>query len=562
MKASETSLRNLLEGTKQFQIPLFQRSYSWKKENWQMLWDDLMMIYKEEENNDPFFMGSIVTQATSGTADGISPFIVIDGQQRLTTLTILLASIRNSLEYDSALKAEIYDMHLINKYKQNDNYYKLLPTQSDRDCYMKIIDLKNINTISNDEKILEVFNFFNKHLKKIGKEEQYFRILKNIILERLFFVNITSEKEDNPYLIFESLNYKGQDLTQSDLVINYIFMQLDSDKREEVYRQTWLSVQEEFLNKFENNQEKVAEELTNPLWFYLRKDGKSILQRDIYKAFQYSFKKDDQDSVELELKKVIKFLRYYLKLSFSELDLPEVSPFLKRFKILDFKVVYVFLLNVYDDYENQKISKDELILIFKYLESYFVRRWIVDISTRSLPSVFNKLYSQVEQSDGETFVMRLYKVLNNFPDNSRWPKNEEFIKSIRERAIYKKKNTERIKLFLLSLERFLTKEKIPEKNLTIEHIMPQTITQEWQRMLGTQKGQQNKYLHRLGNLTLTAYNPELSNKEFSKKREYFDSSNVSLNQYFRQNNITKWDLDAIDKRSEYIADLAIQVWIR
>lgn len=561
MKASETSLRNLLEGTKQFQIPLFQRSYSWQKENWQMLWDDLMMIY-EEENQDPFFMGSIVTQSTSGTADGISPFIVIDGQQRLTTLTILLASIRNCLDDESELKAEIYDMHLINKYKQNDNYYKLLPTQTDRDAYMKIIDLQNLNTLGVGEKILEVFNFFCKNLNKTAKSEQDFRKLKNIILERLFFVNITSEKEDNPYLIFESLNYKGQDLTQSDLVRNYIFMQLDPENREEIYKQTWLSLQNRFLKKYQNNQEKVAEELTNALWFYLRKDGKSVLQRDIYKSFQKRFNSGSEKDVEYQLNKVIKFLEYYLKLSFPDQELEEISPYLKRFKILDFKVVYVFLLNVYSEFENKKISKDEFILIFRYLESYFIRRWIVDISTRSLPSLFNKLYSQVLESEGNNFVEKLYNVLDNLSDSSRWPSNEEFRKSIIEKSIYKKNKTERLKLFLISLERFLTKEKIEENNLTIEHIMPQTLSTEWQNKLGTDYSIYKKYVHKLGNLTLTAYNANLSNKDFLKKKDYFDNSNISLNHYFRLRNITEWDFNLINERSNYLADLAIQLWIR
>lgn len=560
MKASETSLRNLLEGTKQFQVPLFQRSYSWKKDNWQMLWEDLLMIY-DDDSDDPFFMGSIVTQSIPGTADGISPFIIIDGQQRLTTLTILLAAIRYSLDSENSLKEEIYETHLINKYQSEDYRYKLLPTQTDKKSYKKIIDLEleNIEELSRESKIFELFKFFDKSINKSSNKIE-FRKLKNIILERLFFVNITSGEEDNPYLIFESLNYKGQELTQSDLVRNYIFMLLEPDKREKIYNETWLLVQNKFLNQFENNQEKVAEELTNALWFYLRKDGKSVLQRNIYKEFQNRFKKQEKN-IENKLTEITQFVTYYLNLSFPN-DKNIINESLSRFKILDFKVVYVFLLNVFHDYQKNHLSEYDFLKVLNYLESYFVRRWIVDISTRSLGNICNKLYSLLSLEEGN-LSKKLYKVLDSFKDNDRWPDDQEFTQAIITKSIYKKKtNNERVKLVLSSIEKYHTKEIVSSDNLTIEHILPQTLNNEWKLMLKNQTEKLDLYIHTLGNLTLTAYNGELSNKSFSKKVDYFNNSNLRINHYFREQNIEIWNLEAIKKRSKYLTDIAVKVWIR
>ncbi|MGF1488920.1 MAG: DUF262 domain-containing protein [Prochloraceae cyanobacterium] len=232
MRASETNLRNLLEGCKQFQIPIFQRPYAWEKPNWETLWTDLMSIYNNGEIEGSHFIGSIVTQAISGTADGISPFIVIDGQQRLVTLTILLATLRHHLQKEKKSQDadELFELYLINKFKQDDDRYKVFPSQHDCQVYQSIINSKNKRNITPKEgKIYDAYKFFEGKLKKPFEEERTIETakIKSIILERLTLVNITSEEKDNVYLIFESLNNKGQELTQTDLIRNYIFMQLE-----------------------------------------------------------------------------------------------------------------------------------------------------------------------------------------------------------------------------------------------------------------------------------------------------------------------------------------------
>jgi len=289
MKASETSLRNLLEGAKQFQIPLFQRPYSWKKGNWETLWEDLMSLYTAE-GKDFYFLGPIVTQSIPGTAEGISPFIVIDGQQRLTTLTLLLAVLRHYLKKSDPEKAEeIYELYLINKFKKNDDIYKVLPTQDDRDVYKSIIQSKSSKdkSLKKGGQIYDAYIFFNGKLKKPVPDEDIsldYNKVKTILLERLVFVNITSEETDNAYLIFESLNHKGEELTQADLVRNYIFMKLPPDNREEVYENQWLPLQESFKSNVGNK--NYVDELTNAFWFYLRKDGKTINEKGVYQGIK------------------------------------------------------------------------------------------------------------------------------------------------------------------------------------------------------------------------------------------------------------------------------------
>jgi uncharacterized protein with ParB-like and HNH nuclease domain len=565
MKASETSLRNLLEGGKQFQIPLFQRPYSWKKENWETLWEDLMSLYNDEVKGF-YFLGSIVTQAIPGTADGISPFIVIDGQQRLTTLTILLAALRNCLKKtDSSIAQEVEELYLINKFKKNDDVYKVLPTQDDREVYKSLIQSKKLKDIKKDGQVFDVYNFFDKKLKKpfsdVSISLDYVKF-KKILLECLIFVNITSDENDNPYLIFESLNYKGEELTQADLVRNYIFMQLPSEDREEVYTNEWLPLQESFK---ENMEEKsYADALTNAFWFYLRKDGEAISQKEVYKAIKKRFDsyKKDNDKIKNELQNLIKFANYYQRLNFYQQEPePKLKKWFERLMRLDFTTCHIFLLNVYHEYEENRLSLKQFEEILRYLESYFVRRLFAGVSTKSLGTVFNNLFKEVQKEKSDDLVEGLCKVLKSYEKSQIWPDNDSFRQGIISESVYSNRLSNRTKLILESLETSLSKEKVSPENLNIEHIMPQTLTSQWKGILGANYTTiHKKCLHTLGNLTLTGYNPELSNKSFADKKLLYQNSNVSLNKYFKD--VETWNEETIKKRAEDLADIAIKVWPR
>ncbi|MEH2143861.1 DUF262 domain-containing protein [Nostoc sp.] len=437
MKASETSLRNLLEGGKQFQIPLFQRPYSWKEENWETLWEDLMSLYNDDEKGF-YFLGPIVTQAELGTADGISRYIVIDGQQRFTTLSILLAALRNYLKKsDKQIAEQIHEFFLINKYQKNDDFYKVLPTQDDCDAYKSIIDNKTPkarNKESQSGSIHKAYKFFDDKLKKPFADEDIlldFAKFKNIILERLVLVNITSDNNDNPYLIFESLNNKGEELTQADLVRNYIFMKLPSEERDEVYNNEWLPLQESF--KLNMKQKEYADELTKAFWFYLRKDGEAVNEKAVYKSIKQRFDESAKRfekpelGIKAELQNVIKFTNYYLRLNFDhEEQEPKLKHWFQRLKKLDFTTCHIFLLNIYYEYEAKHLSIQDFEKILQYLESYFVRRWIVGIPTRALGITFNNLYKQVKEKNPEDLVDGLRKVLISFEKTQVFPDDKLF----------------------------------------------------------------------------------------------------------------------------------------
>ncbi|QLE40906.1 DUF262 domain-containing protein [Nostoc sp. C052] len=568
MKASETTLRNLLEGGKQFQIPLFQRPYSWKQENWETLWEDLMSLYNDEVQGS-YFLGPIVTQAELGTADGITPYVVIDGQQRLTTLSILLAALRNHLKKDDKQMSEqIYEFYLINKYHKNDDYFKVLPTQNDRDAYKNIVEAKTAKTAktknpeSQSGQINEAYKFFYKWLKEPILEQDIpldLTKLKKIILEQLVIVNITSDANDNPYLIFESLNNKGEELTQVDLVRNYIFMRLPHEEREEVYENEWLPFVEGFKSSV--SKKEYADELTNAFWFYLRKDGEAVNQKEIYRNIKKRFD-TSKIGVKSELQNLIQFAKYYQRLNFCEQE-PEIKLryFFQRLKRLDFTTCHIFLLNVYHEYEEERLSLNKFEEILRYLESYFVRRLFAGISTKTLGSVFNVLYSEVQKVNPSDVVDGLQQVLKGYDKSKVWPDDDALRDGIITKGVYTTSLSDRAKLLLESLESSLTKEKVKSESLTIEHIMPQTLNKEWKTMLGGNHAYvQKKWLHTLGNLTLTGYNSEMGNKPFSEKLAYFNTSNLSLNHYFRQINV--WNEEAIKKRAEYLADIAIKVWPR
>ncbi|MEH1833135.1 MAG: DUF262 domain-containing HNH endonuclease family protein [Nostoc sp.] len=577
MKASETSLRNLLEGGKQFQIPLFQRPYSWKKENWETLWEDLISLYNDDEKGF-YFLGPIVTQAELGTADGISRYIVIDGQQRFTTLSILLAALRNYLKKsDKQIAEQIHEFFLINKYQKNDDFYKVLPTQDDCDAYKSIIDNKTPkakNKESQSGAIHEAYKFFDSKLKKPFVDEDVlldFTKFKNIILERLVLVNITSDNNDNPYLIFESLNNKGEELTQADLVRNYIFMKLPSEERDEVYNNEWLPLQESF--KLNMKQKEYAEELTKAFWFYLRKDGEAVNEKAVYKSIKQRFDESAKRfekpelGIKAELHNLIKFTNYYLRLNFDEEEQePKLKYWFQRLKKLDFTTCHIFLLNIYYEYESQRLSIQDFEKILRYLESYFVRRWIVGIPTRALGTTFNNLYKQVKQKNPEDLVNGLRQVLISFEKTQVFPDDNLFSQHIINEPLYNNKSSaanERVKFLLESIEQSLSKERVDTLPMSLEHIMPQKspLRKEWQEMLGADYNKAHKeWLHTIGNLTLTQYNSELSNKSFEEKLKILRASNVTLNQYFRK--VDVWNEEEIKSRAEYLANIAIKVWPR
>jgi uncharacterized protein with ParB-like and HNH nuclease domain len=578
MKVAEISVRNLLGSTIQFQIPLFQRPYSWQQTDWETLWEDLMRLYNLYNNESEteqviHFLGSIVTQSLPGTADSITPYLVIDGQQRLITLTIILSSLQHTIKKmkfpeSDKLVEELYESYLINKFKKGNDYYKILPTSDDQNVYISMIK-ESFNETFKDKLILKAYIFFVKqfkNLEKQGLQEQKmlnFLKFKYILLERLILINITSEEKDNPYLIFESLNYKGEELTQADLLRGYIFMKLPRQKREKIYKEKWLPHETSFKNIIKN-EVKYADIMTNSFWFYLRKDGESINLKEVYKEIKKRF--ENTKEPENELDQIIKFSKYYQNIAFKDIEKEKtLQKYFSRLNRLDFSTCHIFLLNIYDDYHEKRLSIDDFEKILIYLESYFIRRFFINKSTRPLGKIFDNLYKEVSQTMKEknlkTLADGVYMVLDSYEGEKIWPSDDEFRLGIMTRPIYKRNSNDRVKLFLETLESSQTKEIVNFTNLSIEHIMPQKLNKDWKTILGDKSTEvHKKWVHTLGNLTLTGYNSELSNSPFDKKCQLFTESNVFLNKYLCQ--LNTWNEESIKNRANHLADLTIKVWPR
>jgi len=542
MQASETKLQQIIEGTKQYVVPLFQRPYSWKKSEWQALWNDLVELC-EMDNPRPHFMGSIVTMPTMSVPEGINKYLLIDGQQRLTTVFILLSALRNiAKQAEEELAAEIDNTILVNPYKKGLDYYKLQPTQVDRVAFHKII---NSEDQINESDILDCYRFFEKKIRQTKLSLELQRI-KKVICSNFSLVSVVLSVDDDPYLVFESLNAKGRPLTQADLIRNYFFMRIHADSQESVYAQYWQPMQD-LLN---NN-------LTEFIRHYLTKTGVEVKQSEIY--FEIKDRISTNDALSY-LKDLSIFSEYYSRLLNPDQEPNQiVRKYLHRLNRLEVATVYPFLLNCYDDWIKNRITEQEFVSILQILENFILRRFVCNIQTRGLNRIFALLYSQVSKGTdlaSDNFIDRLKLTLQN----RDYPKDAEFRSRLVDVKLYGSNRSEKCKLILESIEEFSKhKEQVPFENLSIEHIMPQTLNEEWKEHLGEDWAITHELLrHTLGNLTLTAYNPELSNDTFEQKKGHFKNSHLELNKYFQSK--TSWRREDIEERAEYLADIALQIW--
>lgn len=541
MQASETKLQHIIEGTTQYVVPLFQRAYSWKKSEWQVLWDDIAELCSLD-NPRPHFMGSIVTMPTASGPEGVNKFLLIDGQQRLTTSFILLCALRDKAKQsrNKQLGEEIHQTILVNHYKKGLDHYKLMPTQLDRTAFYRIIN--NESPIENNV-ISECYLFFERKIRNSKLEVEK---IKRVICNNLSVVSVKLSNEDDPYLVFENLNAKGRPLTEADLIRNYFFMRIDVETQEEVYKKYW-SPMEDIL----------GENLTEFVRHYLTKSGKEIKQNQIYFEIKDRISKGDAISY---LKDLYIFANYYAKLLNPEREEKEsIRKYLHRINRLKTFTVYPFLLNCYDELSQDRISEEDFVAILKIIENFILRRFICNVPTRGLNRVFALLYSQVSKNSNlaaDSFLVRLKSDLQSHD----YPKDEEFKLRLMDVKLYGENRSEKAKLILESVEEsFQHKEQVFFDRLSIEHIMPQTLNDWWKQHLGEDWEQTHQLLiHSLGNLTLTAYNGELSNDDFPNKQTHFQKSHLELNKYFH--NKKSWCRKDIEKRGEYLAEIALQIW--
>ncbi|ODS32539.1 MAG: hypothetical protein SCARUB_02339 [Candidatus Scalindua rubra] len=539
MQAKETKLQEIIEGTKQYVIPLFQRSYSWGKKEWDILWNDLVEL-SEMENPRTHFIGSIVNMPTISVPEGVSKYLLIDGQQRLTTIFIILALLRDISKQngETEFAEEINNTLIVNPYKKDLDFFKLLPTQVDRVNFQELVKGK----LNDDNcQLSKAYKFFERKLKRKPINNE---ILKKVITTYLSIVSIVLDADDNPYLVFESLNAKGRPLTQADLIRNYFFMRIHTDEQNRVYNDHW--------RPMEN---KLGERLTEYIRHYLMREGSVINQNDVYYTLKGNVGADN--SIDY-LSRLSCFSEYYQKLVFPVHESNEkIQKYLKRLNRIEVTTAYPLLINLYHKYDQGLISDNEFVEILKTIENYLIRRFVCGIPTNQLNKIFPSVIPSLVNKHSDDILNGVKSILQS----KGYPKNPEFRQRITESKLYGSGDRAiKTKLILESIEGYFGhKEQVPFEDLTIEHIMPQTLSEWWQNYLGEDwELVYELYLHNIGNLTLTAYNTELSNDNFSTKRKYYCDSHIELNKYFA--NVESWGKNAIEKRATYISEIILKIW--
>lgn len=545
MDAHETKLQLLLEGTKQYVIPLFQRVYCWQKSDWNELWRDLLDIYDFNSSHE-HFMGAIVTLPVNLQPHGVNKFVLIDGQQRLTTVFVILAAIRDLVIGDE-LSEKINELYLINKFGKKINRLKLLPTVADKEVFQSIIAGQDV---SGDSLLVDVYRFFKRKLR--GDDEQGNPIdlnrMHDVIMEQLTFVSVVLGTNDSPYRIFHSLNGTGVPLTQADLVRNHFFMHIpDPDEQEVAFHDLWLPMQQ-----------KLGVELTNFMWRYITKDGTSIRQNRIYDEMRARTEGKNQAQVIDILSDMHTFSDYYLRLIDPDQEANlQIRRRLKRINRWEIKTAYPFLLNIFDEYENERLSGEQFCQILDMIESFVIRRFFCRVPTNALNKYFIALYNSLDENN-IIGSMRKYLLAR------KWSTDNEFLAGWERLPIYAS-GLEKSRHILESLEEAISTNNEPvdttHSRITREHILPQELTEVWETMLGRDATNIHAmYLHTIGNLTLTGMNESMGNKPYEEKKKVFANSGFALNKYFEQ--CTVWDSEAIQERAGELGKVALQIWQR
>lgn len=551
MKATETKFLDFLNGKKQLIIPIYQRTYSWTDIQCKQLWKDI--IGATDENVKGHFIGSIVYiekglfQITS-----IPQLLVIDGQQRLTTLTLLLAALGTAIERSqiqiNVTQEEINDDYLFNKHGKDDFHYKLLLTQSDKDTLIRLLEGKEQQEPIS-KRIMENYKFFEDQIIKSGID---LMILYNGI-SKLILVDISLDREhDNPQLIFESLNSTGLELSQADLIRNYVLMGLEPEEQKELYNDFWYPMEQGF-----GHTDYVARFDRFMRDYLTVKTGRIPNIREVYEAFK-GYARDNNRSIRNLLADIYLFSKYFVNMALLKEDDKELKKIFIEINTLKVDVAYPFLLELYDDYNHGRLDYEEFGGILRLVENYVFRRTICGIPTNSLNKTFATMSREL---DKERYLESFKAALFLKDSYRRFPSDDEFIREFIVKDLYSIRSRNYL---LRKLENHDHKERVNVEDFTIEHIMPQNenLSFEWQQDLGSEwKEIQSKYLHTLGNLTLTGYNPELSDRPFIEKRDMkggFADSPLRLNRCLAK--VENWNEAEIQKRANTIAKLATEVW--
>ncbi|GAA6960072.1 DUF262 and DUF1524 domain-containing protein [Helicobacter pylori] len=537
---------------KQFVIPIYQRVYSWEKEQCKQLWDDTIKIGGDDKM-DGHFIGSIVFVHDGIYSTSHNELLIIDGQQRLTTITLLLTALRDHLnDEDEFLEKfscqKIQNRYLINSDEKDDKRFKLILSESDKDTLLSLIDKDRRKPSEPSSKIVENFKLFEEWVSNTDELETIFKGL-----DKLMIVEIALEKgKDDPQLIFESMNSKGMELTQTDLIRNYIVMETEVEKQEGFYNKYWRAMEEDFKQN-----KKLFDRFVRHYLTIKTRDIPNI--NKVYAALK-RYQQERGIETEVLLQDLQKYCGYFCWIVFKKEADKKLSNALGFLVDLEMDVIYPLLLELYSDYSDGVLSQQDFISIIALTESYLVRRAVCGLGTNSLNKVFPSFTKHIQKDE---YFESLKAHFGSLTNNQKFPNDDEFKDRLITIAFYNKFK-KKTKCFLKRLENSGdTNEPVDTQKCTIEHIMPQKLTKkEWERDLGENFQEiHNKYLHTIGNLTLTGYNSEYSNKSFQEKQgmeKGFKNSPLRLNQSLKD--LESFGEEEIKKRANDLADLALKIW--
>jgi len=515
-----------------FRIPVYQRNYDWSESNCNRLLDD---IYGIMQNGDKHFLGTIVFMAAKSGGFALQEYIIIDGQQRLTTLMLILQALSVVAEsVGDDCYHEIEEQYLHNKYCDEEFKVKLKPIKSDNNQFLLLLEDK-IDEMDEDTHIYHNFMLCKERFERWAEKG----INPSQVLDALTKLEIVeivlTKGEDDPQVIFESINSTGLELSNADLIRNYLLM--NADDQEKLYENYWLYIEKTLRNKMDySNLDAFF------MQYIVYKTSKPVNSRQLYNSFVKLFK-DSGYSQE----SILKELRYYAEIfgAFvygSDKYSDRINKLLYRLRVLNQTTCYPFLLHVFDDYHQGVIAEETVEKILQFILAYLLRRMVCGVPSNTLRGLFTYLYNRIFKvaSNKQKYYETLNKFLFTVSSKDVIPSAAEFERALQKANIYG--NNALCRFLLLDIENGDGKEILQAENLTIEHIMPQTLSADWSHI---RPEEHEEYLHTLGNLSVTGYNSELSNKSFAEKQDIIreNSKAVILNS------------DVLDKESWNVADI-------
>ena len=553
MKAKEKRFIHFLEGSdKHFLIPVYQRNYDWKKEQCSQLFNDLLEVANTKRTH---FLGSIVSIYHDDAED--REYLIIDGQQRLTTISLLLLSLfkilNSGIRHADVKKEQIRDEYLVNKYLEDDKKIRLKPVKNDKSAFAALFEQED-DYLQDTNITINYLYFFNRIIDENISIDDLFYAIKQLVIVEIELKN----GEDDPQLIFESLNSTGLDLTEADKVRNFVLMKESSTIQEKYYNQYWNKIEintnynvSAFIRDYLTLKERVIPN-KNKVYFYFKRYVTENVQNN-----------------EILLQDLLKFSKYYGKILNAPKTNDKLSIAINKINRLESIVVYPFVMEILDDYDSKVIDEITLISIIEIIVSFVFRRIICEVPTNALNKMFMVMGREIKKYDdySDNYFEIFKHVITEKRYSQRFPDDDEFFQKMLSKDIYNFQSKN--KLFLLEqLENFENREKvnveelISNNELTIEHIMPQTLTPSWREALGSNYEKiKDTYLNTIGNITLTGYNSSMSNKPFQEKRDMkngYKESRLFLNRYISE--LTEWNESTIKARAKVLVKRSIEIW--